>query len=78
MGEANHVPRRLRHAGGRGHTTSVFLPRAAPGEFVRADGDCVCAHCGRAYVDHPFDPYEIAWYGDPWLHVLCDGTRVKL
>ena len=39
--------------------------------FVRADGRCVCEHCGLAYLDHP------AVVGDV-LHLLCDGKFVKL
>lgn len=60
------------HIGGIGHATSDFLPRSAPGEEIRADGDCVCSHCGKAYRRHPHDPYR------GFLNVLCDGTRVKL
>lgn len=41
------------------------------GNFRRA-GDCVCSDCGASYSRHVRDPW------DPWLHVLCDGWRVKL
>lgn len=40
-------------------------------EFYRASGDCLCA-CGREYWRHPHDPVE------EWLHILCNGERVKL
>jgi hypothetical protein len=39
--------------------------------FQRACGDCVCEHCGLKYFDHP--PVY-----DGILHLLCDGTFVKL
>lgn len=60
-------------------TASDFLPRVAPGDVLRASGECVCPHCGRRYYRHPRDPYEVdASTGRAWLRVLCDGTRVKL
>lgn len=40
--------------------------------FIRASGDCVCPACDDPYWRHPVDPIE------PYLHALCDGTRVKL
>lgn len=44
----------------------------------RADGRCVC-ECGRAYWRHPFDMTTLSGIdGTPFLHLLCDGTRVKL
>ena len=44
----------------------------------RASGDCVCS-CGKKYYDHPMDTTEIsAIDGKPFLHVLCDKSRVKL
>lgn len=45
--------------------------RAKREAFVRADQDILCS-CRRPAVRHPHDPFE------RWLHVLCDGTRVKL
>ena len=44
----------------------------APEPFIRASGNVPCPVCGRTYLRHPEDPDE------PWLNVLCDGTRVKL
>lgn len=39
--------------------------------FVCAGGRCVCEHCGLEYLDHPAVFDEV-------LHLLCDGTFVKL
>jgi hypothetical protein len=47
-------------------------------DFVRSEGGMVCPHCGNYYRDHPFDPDDRTYNDIPVLHVLCDGTRVKL
>ena len=39
--------------------------------FARACGECVCPKCGLSYFCHPI-------CSDGILHVLCDGTQVKL
>lgn len=45
---------------------------------VRASGQAICTRCGHVYLDHPLD-YRVIGHGDvPFLHVLCDGVRVKL
>lgn len=45
----------------------------------RASGQCVCSTCGRTYQDHPMDQEILSGIdGRPFLHLLCDGTRVKL
>lgn len=54
-----------------------------PPEFIRASGMCVCGQCGKKYIDHPYDETVLGLedhHGvrQPFLHVLCDGTRVKL
>ncbi len=41
-------------------------------EWYRASGDCVCKVCCEPYSRHPLAATE------DWLHVLCDGARVKL
>ena len=52
--------------------------------FIRAGGDCLCEICGRKYINHPMDEEVLSWIEDwdgkrrPFLHILCDGTRVKL
>ena len=38
----------------------------------RCGGDCVCEDCGKTYYRHPVCPEF------PFLHVLCDGSVVKL
>ena len=48
-------------------------------EMIRASGDCLCKHCGGSYRDHAMDTSNINLAEEsPFLHVLCDGTRVKL
>jgi len=47
-------------------------------DFVRASGDVVCNACGKKYYDHPMDRTVLSWNGEPFLNVLCDGSRVKL
>lgn len=45
---------------------------------TRASGDCVCDRCGQKFLKHPLD-WRVIGYGDrPFLHILCDGSRVKL
>lgn len=53
------------------------LPKAS-GEDYRAGGDCLCEICGKEYRKHQFDFYELSYTGEPFLHVLCNGDRVKL
>lgn len=45
---------------------------------TRASGLCICEHCGHQYYDHPSDWRAIEHGDRPCLHILCDGTRVKL
>lgn len=48
-------------------------------EPIRASGDCICSVCGKRYGDHPTDKVVLSAIDSlPFLHVLCDGTRVKL
>lgn len=46
-------------------------------KFKRAGGDVECIVCKKPYRKHKHSPHKTA-NGDPWLHVLCDGTLVKL
>jgi hypothetical protein len=53
--------------------------------FIRAGGDCVCARCGKDYYHHPScaqselpEHMSSSGYREFILHVLCDGTHVKL
>lgn len=45
--------------------------------FYRASGDKICT-CGRKYYDHPMDEKVLDYAGQPFLHILCNGDRVKL
>ncbi len=42
------------------------------GNFLRADGRCLCSKCNRPYGDHP------AWQECPTFVLLCDSLVVKL
>ena len=48
------------------------------GEDYRASKDCVCPICRQECIRHPLDFWELSYSGDPFLHVLCNGDRVKL
>ena len=47
---------------------------------IRASHLCVCPHCGKLYIDHPFarEPYLLSFTGEPFLHRLCSGLLAKL
>lgn len=49
-------------------------------EFTRASGAGICRQCNEEYRKHPLDrrPEALGYDGEPFLHVLCDGRRVKL
>ena len=51
---------------------AFFLQLQDYGEWFRASGDVPCPTCGKEYRLHPEDGRI------PLLHVLCDGSRVKL
>ena len=53
------------------------LPKQTRQEY-RAAGDCICDYCGQIYIKHPLDHYEESYDGNYYLHVLCNGDRVKL
>jgi hypothetical protein len=44
----------------------------------RANKDCICEYCNRSYINHPMDLVELSFNGEPYLHILCNGERVKL
>lgn len=48
--------------------------------FKRAGHDCVCPECFSKYGEHPLDrrPEARGDNDQPFLHVLCNGERVKL
>jgi hypothetical protein len=49
--------------------------------FIRASGKCVC-ECGKFYWQHPYCSnskfIDDLGRDDYYLHILCDGTHVKL
>jgi len=49
-------------------------------DYSRAGGDAVCEKCQKTLRDHPLDWRAAASGpgGVPYLHVLCDGSSVKL
>lgn len=53
------------------------LPKLSGLDYVRS-GDNICRHCGEAYSRHPLDFWELSYDNTPFLHVLCNGDRVKL
>lgn len=46
--------------------------------IVRVSGEATCETCGLEYYRHPQDVYELSYQGEPYLHVGCDGMRLKL
>ena len=47
-------------------------------DFVRAGGDVECISCGKTYYKHPLDINIKSYSGEPFLHIICGGKRVKL
>ena len=50
-------------------------------EARRASGNVACTVCGKDYYQHPMDHSvltRITGEAEPFLHLLCDGSRVKL
>lgn len=48
-------------------------------EMIRTSGDCICEICNEKYYDHPHDVFEtINGYQFDFLHIRCDGQRLKL
>jgi len=50
---------------------------AHSGQDYRASGDADCPVCGFLIRLHPLDPNELSYDKQPFLHVLCNGDRVK-
>lgn len=46
--------------------------------MFRADQNCICPICSKRYGDHPYAKEAIDFEDRPFLHVLCDGSIVKL
>lgn len=47
-------------------------------DFYRASGNCICEQCGEFYICHEMDREHLGFQGEPFLHILCNGDRVKL
>lgn len=43
----------------------------------RASGDCICTLCNLPYRKHPMGG-PVGYFGEQFLHRLCDGSLVKL
>jgi hypothetical protein len=48
-----------------------------PVDSIYAEGWKKCK-CGKLYNEHPYYKGAVDHENRPFLHVLCDGTRVKL
>ena len=53
-------------------------PVELEGEMIRVNGNADCELCGRQWWRHPVTYEFTDWDGEPWLHVACDGTLLKL
>jgi len=53
-------------------------PIEQPREMLRASGDAECELCKRPYNRHPVTYEHVDWNNEPFLHVGCDGTLLKL
>jgi hypothetical protein len=51
---------------------ALLEPPRDVGDFYRASHDMLCPTCRDAYINHAVDPR------DTFLHLLCNGARVKL
>jgi hypothetical protein len=62
--------------------TQMFLMVHGPlpkwTQEYRACGQSICEVCGLEYFRHPFDFWEVGYDDNLYLHVLCNGDRVKL
>lgn len=55
-----------------------LCPLPAPsGEDYRAAGNALCPVCEHPIRLHPSDPDQLSYDKQPFLHVLCNGDRVK-
>jgi len=46
--------------------------------IIHTNGDCLCEHCGHPYRLHPMCDRIKSAENEPFLHVACDGRRLKL
>lgn len=59
------------------HMARELAENRAPSQFTRAHQDTPCGVCHRPYRLHSYHPVRDK-DGEPFLHVLCDGSAVKL
>lgn len=72
MGELQKYQIMNRKEDTNGFEDAVFF------RFYRSNGECICEICRKFYKDHELDEKILDWEGNPFLHVLCNGERVKL
>lgn len=73
----------LQHPGQQGYNdfggaSRFFKQVQGEHEIVRVSGDMVCEACQLPFWKHPQDFRYLDSEGRPFLHVKCDGTRLKL
>lgn len=47
-------------------------------EIIRVDGGATCPTCAKPYREHPWDSVNTDYRGYQYLHIGCDGKRLKL
>jgi hypothetical protein len=71
---------------------SVYLPEDAvlsmdadiaraldvPIIYYARSGNMLCNACKKDYLHHSLDPAHLDYEGRPFLHVICNGLRIKL
>lgn len=56
----------------------TILPGELFGSITRTSGDVLCPICGHPYRLHPMCDRIKDSENEPFLHVACDGRRLKL
>lgn len=54
------------------------LPEEDTTAWRRADQSAICSICKLPYGAHKTDRDILDYDGNPFLNILCDGTKVKL
>lgn len=47
-------------------------------KMFRAGLETICPVCGKMYIDHPYIDNVLGFDDTPFLHLICDGSIVKL
>jgi len=66
----------VRRAMAAGITPRAFISQSRPAERVGSAMDC--SVCKLPFAVHPYVTSEPDWQGDPFLHLACGGTYIKL